>query len=103
MSEETNEPLDKTYDELKQLRDEIRLKLQLGGMELRDDWEKLDAEWSTWTHQLGQEFEATAEDLEKKLREAGGEDLRKIEIAMKLEISKLKRGFREVADKLTGR
>ena len=38
MSEETNEPLDKTYDELKQLRDEIRLKLQLGGMELRDEW-----------------------------------------------------------------
>jgi hypothetical protein len=51
---------------------------------------------------LGQKLEATAEDLEKKLREAGGEDLRKIEIVTKLEISKLKRGFQEVADKLTG-
>jgi len=101
MTEETQAPLDKTYDELKQLRDEIRLKLQLGGMELRDEWEKLDAEWSTWTHQVGEQLEAKAEDLEQKLREAGGEDLRKIEVATKLEISKLKRGFREVADKLT--
>jgi hypothetical protein len=38
MSEESTDPLDKTCDELKQLRDEIRLKLQLGGMELRDEW-----------------------------------------------------------------
>ncbi len=46
-------------------------------------------------------LETKAEDLEKKLREAGGEDLRKIEIATKLTISKLKRGFREISDKLT--
>ncbi|ESQ16219.1 MAG: hypothetical protein N838_14175 [Thiohalocapsa sp. PB-PSB1] len=101
MTEETNEPLDKTYDELKQLRDEIRLKLQLGGMEVRDEWEKLEGEWDTWTHQLGQQLEAKAEDLEQRLREAGGEDLRKLEVATKLEISKLKRGFQEVADNLT--
>ena len=101
MSEETNEPLDKTYDELKQLRDEIRLKLQLGGMEVRDEWEKLEGEWDTWTHQLGQQLEAKADDLEQRLREAGGEDLRKLEVATKLEISKLKRGFQEGADKLT--
>jgi hypothetical protein len=101
MTEETNEPLDKTYDELKQLRDEIRLKLQLGGMEVRDEWEKLEGEWDTWTHQLGQQLEAKAEDLEQRLREAGGEDLRKLEVATKLEIGKLKRGFQEVADKLT--
>jgi hypothetical protein len=101
MTEETQAPLDKTYDELKQLRDEIRLKLQLGGMELRDEWEKLEGEWDTWTHRLGQELEAKAEDLEQRLREAGGEDLRKIEVATKLEIGKLKRGFQEVADKLT--
>jgi hypothetical protein len=36
--------------------------------------------------------------LRAKLREAGGEDLRKIEVATKLEIGKLKRGFQEVAD-----
>lgn len=101
MSEETKEPLDKSYDELKQLHDEIKLKLHLGGMELREDWEKLDAEWNAWTQQLGQDLETTAEDLEKKLREAGGEDLRKIEVATKLTISKLKRGFREVSGKLT--
>ena len=101
MTEETNEPLDKAYDELKQLRDEIRLKLQLGGMEVRDEWEKLEGEWDTWTHQLGQQLEAKAEDLEQRLREAGGEDLRKLEVATKLEISKLKRGFQEVADNLT--
>jgi hypothetical protein len=100
MSEETKGKLDKIYDDLKQMRDEIKLKLHLGGMELRDQWKQLDSEWSTWTHQLGKELNAKGEELEKKLREAGGEDLRKAETATRVAISKLERGFKEVKDKL---
>ncbi len=96
----TNETLDSVYEELKQLRDEIGLKLHLGGMDLRDQWGELESEWKTWTHQLAQELDAGAEDVEAKIREAGGDDLRKVEIKTKLAISKLQKGFKEVADKL---
>ncbi len=97
MSEET---LNKVYEELKELRDQIGLKLHLGGMKLRDQWNELDGEWSSWTHQLEQELDAKGGEIEHRIREAGGEDLRKIEIKTKLAISKLKRGFKEVAEKL---
>ena len=96
----TNETLKSIYSELKQTRDEIGLKLHLGGMELRDQWGELDAEWNTWTDHVAKELKTKAEDLEAKIREAGGEDLRKAEIATKLSISKLQKGFKEVSDKL---
>ena len=96
----TNETLQGIYDELKQMRDEIKLKMHLGGMELRDQWEELEGEWKSWTHQLGQELSAGAEDVESKIREAGGDDLRKAEIKTKLAVSKLKKGYAEVAEKL---
>lgn len=96
----TDETLDRIYDELKHMRDEIGLKLHLGGMELREQWDELEADWNTWTHQLGQELKAEAEDVEAKIREAGGEELRKAEIKTKLAVSKLRTGLREVADKL---
>ena len=96
----TDETLESIYSELKQMRDEIGLKLHLGGMELRDQWDELDVEWKTWTHQLAQELKAGAEDIEAKIREAGGDDLRKAEIKTKLAITKLQKGFKEVAGKL---
>ena len=97
MSEET---LDKIYDELRQMHDDIKLKLHLGGMEVRDEWNELDAQWDTWTHQLSQELEAKAADVEAKIREAGPDDLRKAEIATRLAVSKLKSGFKEFTEKL---
>lgn len=96
----SEEALDKIYDELKHMHDEIKLKLHLGGMELRDEWKELDAEWDTWTHQLSQELEAKAADVEEKIRAAGPDDLRKAEIATRLAVSKLKAGFKELAEKL---
>jgi len=41
-SEQVKERLQEALDELKTLRDEIRLDLHLGGMDLRDEWEKLE-------------------------------------------------------------
>jgi hypothetical protein len=40
--EQMKERLQGTLDELRTLRDEIRLDLHLGGMDLRDEWEKLE-------------------------------------------------------------
>jgi hypothetical protein len=92
--------LDKIYDDLKQMRDEVKLKLHLGGMGVRDEVEKLDLEWENWTHQLSRQLKAEGEDLEAKIREAGGEDLKKAEIATNLAIAKLKSGLQGVVDKL---
>ena len=100
MSDEIQETLDKVYDDLKQLRDEIGLKLHLAGMDLRDQWNELESDWTNWTHQISQDLGAAGGDIEKGLREAGGEDLRKLEVKTKVTISKLKRGFKDVADKL---
>lgn len=94
------ESLDKIYDELKHMHDDIKLKLHLGGMELRDEWNELDAQWDTWTHQLSQELEAKAADVEAQIREAGPDELRKAEIATRLAVSKLKGGLKALADKL---
>lgn len=100
MSEENQDTLDKIYEDLKRLRDEIGLNLHLAGMEVRDQWNQLDSEWSNWTHQLAKDLDAKAEEVDESLREAGGDDLRKLEIKTKVAISKLKRGFTEVRDKL---
>ena len=40
--EQVKERLQGALDELRTLRDEIRLDLHLGGMDLRDEWEKLE-------------------------------------------------------------
>jgi hypothetical protein len=96
----SEEALDKIYDDLKQMRDEIKLKLHLGGMEVRDEFGKLDLEWENWTHQLSQELKAEGEDLEARIQEAGGEDLRKAEIATNLAIANLKSGLQGIVDKL---
>ena len=100
MSGEKQDALDKIYDELKQIHDQIALKVHLGGMELRKKWNELDTEWETWIEQVKADLEAKGDDLETRLREAGGEDLRKVEIKTKLAISKLEKGFKEVAEKL---
>jgi hypothetical protein len=96
----SEDALDKIYDDLNQMRDEIKLKLHLGGMEVREEFGRLDLEWENWTHRLSQEFKAEGEDLEAKIREAGGEDLKKAEIATNLAIAKLKSGLQGVVDKL---
>lgn len=99
----TNEKLQGIYDELQTMRDEIKLKVHLGGMELRDQWEELEGDWKDWKRELGQELSAGAEDIESRIREAGGEDLRKAEEKTKAAISKLKEGYAEVAEKLKGK
>jgi hypothetical protein len=103
MSGENQGPLDQIYQELKKSRDEIGLKLHLGSMELRDRWQELEGEWDTWVHQVKKDLGAKSDDLEAELREAGGDTLKKVEIATRVTISKLKRGLEEVAAELKGK
>ena len=100
MREEKSSKLDEIYTDLSRWHDELELKLHLGGMEVRDKWEELETDWTNWTHQLKNEFEAKGENLEESLRKAGGEDLQKLEERTKLAVQKLKDGFKEIGNKL---
>lgn len=102
MSAEPEGTLDTVYGELKQLRDEMALKVHLGGMELREPWNELEREWYNWVDQLKEDLQATGDDLENALRQAGGEYLRKLELKTKVIVSKLERGLKDVSKKLEG-
>jgi hypothetical protein len=102
MSAEPEGTLDTVYGELKQLRDEMALKVHLGGMELRETWNELEREWDNWVDQLKEDLQTTGDGLEKDLRKAGGEDLRKLELKTKVIVSKLERGLKDVSKKLEG-
>lgn len=61
----------KRFDELKQLRDELRLKVHLGSMELQREWERLEKKWNEFNRKA--ELEKTAAGLEKVLIDLGAE------------------------------
>lgn len=43
MDDQTKSELRRQIDDLRQLRDEIRVKLHLGGLELREEWQRLQS------------------------------------------------------------
>ncbi|MFZ5693833.1 MAG: hypothetical protein ACOY5F_21575 [Pseudomonadota bacterium] len=54
--------LDKIVADLKQLRDQARVKAHLGAMEVQDEWRKLESKWET--------FEARAQ-LDRSAKDVG--------------------------------
>lgn len=75
VKQELREGFSEALDDLRTMRDEIRLKVHLGGMEAKDQWKKLEPELG----RLESEFEkggdamadvvtATAEELRKAFR-----------------------------------
>jgi len=42
---EVPEQLEKELDNLRRIRDELNVRLHLGGADIRDQWEKLDRGW----------------------------------------------------------
>jgi len=62
-TQEKKDLITSQFEELRTLRDEIRLDLHLAGMELKDEWQKIERELPVWTQ--------TAEEL----RDAAGEGL----------------------------
>ncbi len=76
MSEETKTFVEELISDLKQQRDELRVRIHLGSAELKDEWNKLDDKLA----QLSQRFEPvkdavedTAEDVWESLKLVGGE------------------------------
>jgi hypothetical protein len=66
--EQVKEQLQGTLGELKTLRDEIRLDLHLGGMDLRDEWAKLEKRLPD-EHTIDRVKDATREALEGLAKE----------------------------------
>jgi hypothetical protein len=59
-------------DELKTVRDEIRLELHLAGMELRDEWQRIERELPDPSRAAEQLKEAATQGLERVLSELRG-------------------------------
>lgn len=60
----TSNHIKETISQIKQQRDEIRLKLHLAGREARDEWEKLETRW--------EEVEGKLQPLSGAVHEAAG-------------------------------
>ena len=63
--------LSKRVGELKQLRDELRLQIRLGSMELQDEWQELEKKWNEFSRKA--ELQKTAEGLEQVMMGLGAE------------------------------
>ena len=72
--------LDKIASDLKQLRDEARVKAHLGSMEVQDEWRKLESKWEN--------FEARAK-LDRSVSDVGA--------ALDLLASELKAAYERIA------
>ena len=70
MTEKKSE-VHETVEHLKQLRDEIQLKIQLGSMEARDEWHELEQRWQEFSDKA--ELEKTSEGLSSALSLLGEE------------------------------
>jgi hypothetical protein len=58
-------------EDLKQERDELRLKMHLGSMEVRERWEALEEKWQDFAARA--RLRETSEDVEESLRVLGEE------------------------------
>jgi hypothetical protein len=61
----SEESIEEAFDILEQQRDELRVKIHLAGMEVRDSWEHLEEQWEQLVarkDQLKRELEPTMED-----------------------------------------
>ena len=58
-------------EELKQKRDELRLKMHLGSMEAKEQWDALEVKWEAFAAKAG--LRETSEDVEEGLQLIGAE------------------------------
>lgn len=84
----TKERITRLVDELKQERDELRLKLQLAKMEAGDEWQELDAKWEKFESKARAVGNATAESADE------------IGVAAKLLGEEIRDGFKRIARQL---
>ncbi len=58
-------------EDLKHLRDELRLQMHLGSMELQDEWEELEKKWTEFTREA--ELQRTSKGVGSALESVGDE------------------------------
>lgn len=85
-----SERLSKELDELRGVRDEIRLQLHLGAAEVRDRWDKLERD-------LGQ-----LEGRVERAREASKEELAEVGEAARDLAARIREGYTQIKSKLKG-
>jgi predicted nucleic acid-binding Zn-ribbon protein len=67
---EIPEQLEKELDNVRRARDELKVRLHLGGAEIRDQWEKLDRGWQHLEGRMkviGNESDEVAKDIGETL------------------------------------
>jgi hypothetical protein len=69
MSDES--PLRKLAANLRQAADEIRLKIHLGGMEAKDQWEKLEPKVASFEKDVNSASVEMADGVTEKINQAG--------------------------------
>ncbi len=82
------ERLEEEMQTLRTLRDELRVKAELGRLEARDRWEELERHWN---------------ELEGKLKvagEAAREDAGEVGEAARLLLEELRKGYQHLKDRL---
>lgn len=68
ISQETKKDIAALKTELKTLRDEINLKVHLAGMDLRDEWAKLEPQADKAWRELNETTMEAAKDLRGRIR-----------------------------------
>lgn len=63
--------LQKLSDDLKRMRDEIKLKIHLGSMEAQDEWKDLEKRWQSFREKA--EFDRTAGDIGESVKKLGSD------------------------------
>lgn len=89
---ENKDRLDEAFNFIKQHRDELKLKMHLGGKEAGDEWAKLEARWA--------ELEKKAQPLSGAVKEAaetGEEQAKKVATAaLDLAVQELNDGYKNL-------
>ncbi len=96
MSEETDEPQEESRESilsyLKRQRDELKLKMHLGGKEAQDQWEKLEEKW----HDL-EDWGEPLTSATKEAAGAAGEQAKKVTgAAMDLAAREIRSGYQKL-------
>ena len=66
--------IEKIKNDLKQMRDELELKLHLGSVEAKEKWEELEGQWGKFSERA--EIKKTVDDIDDSF-DILGEELKK--------------------------
>ena len=81
---EIRERIEDEIEGLRTIRDDLRVRLHLGQLEVRDQWEKLER---TWQH---------VEAKTKVLRAESKESMEEVEEAARLLVDEIRQGYRNL-------